>query len=82
MTRAGALTATSADITGAIKATSGYIGGTSGWTIDSNKIYGAKSNKYVALSTQGSYALFAGASSNDDTGAASAPFWVKFDGSL
>ena len=82
VTRAGALTATSADITGVIKANSGYIGGTSGWTIDSNKIYGAKSNKYVALSTQGNYALFAGANSSDDTGGANAPFWVKFDGSL
>jgi len=51
VTRAGALTATSADITGVIKANTGYIGGASGWTIDSNKIYGAKSNKYVALST-------------------------------
>ena len=82
VTRAGALTATSADITGIIKANTGYIGGASGWTIDSNKIYGAKSNKYVALSTQGQYALFAGASSSDDTGGANAPFWVKFDGSL
>ena len=82
VTRAGALTATSADITGVIKANTGYIGGASGWTIDSNKIYGAKSNKYVALSTQGQYALFAGASSSDDTGGANAPFWVKFDGSL
>ena len=82
VTSAGALVAKSADITGAIKATSGYIGGASGWTIDSNKIYGTKSNKYVALSTQDSYALFAGANSNDNTGAANAPFWVKFDGSL
>lgn len=82
VTRAGALTATSADITGTIKANTGYIGGTSGWTIDSNRIYGAKSGKYVALSTQGNYALFAGASANTDTAAANAPFWVKFDGSL
>jgi hypothetical protein len=39
VTLAGALTSTSADITGVIKATSGYIGGSaSGWAIASGKI--------------------------------------------
>ena len=90
VTSSGHLVANSAEITGLIKAKTGYIGGETGWTVDSNKIYGVKEiekedkkeNKYVALSTSGQYALFAGASSNDDTGGDNAPFSVMFDGSL
>ena len=38
VTSAGALTATGVDITGIIKANTGYIGGSSGWTIASQQI--------------------------------------------
>lgn len=39
ITTAGALTATSATITGKVTATSGYIGGTNGFAITTNKMY-------------------------------------------
>lgn len=41
---AGNLTANNVDITGKITATSGYIGGTTGWTIGSTYIYNGKSS--------------------------------------
>ena len=86
----GTFKATNATIEGDITAKTGYIGGKSGWIIDSNKIYGSKtssnSTKYVALSTQGNYAIYAGSSGEDTDGEkgkpANAPFWVKFDGSF
>jgi hypothetical protein len=79
VTRAGALTATSADITGAIKATSGYIGGTtSGWKIESNKISSnTGTGKYIELASNGTYAIFAG-----NTTAVDAPFSVTHTGAL
>ena len=86
VTRTGVLTATNATITGTINANTGYIGGTSGWTIDTNKIYSAKNSKYVALSNQGNYAFYAGSSDTNDSGSngnpAKAPFSVTFDGAL
>lgn len=39
VTNQGALTASSATVTGVINANTGYIGGASGWTIDSGQIY-------------------------------------------
>lgn len=44
VTSAGALTATNATITGKIQASSGYIGGSSGFTITSNKLYNGKTS--------------------------------------
>jgi hypothetical protein len=52
VTSAGALTATTATITGTIYATSGYIGGsTSGWTITTNKFYNGKLTLNAPVST-------------------------------
>lgn len=55
VTNAGALTATNATITGEITATSGYIGGTSGWTIESqilrNGTTNSTSDGAITLST-------------------------------
>ena len=85
VTRAGALTATSADITGAIKATSGYIGGTSsGWKIESNRISNTSSNKYTEFATNGSYAIVAGATIEDNgtIDKDTAPFSVTQQGKL
>lgn len=86
VTRTGALTATNATITGTINADKGYIGGTSGWTIDTNKIYSVKNSKYVALSNQGNYAFYAGSTDTNDSGTsgnpAKAPFSITFDGAL
>lgn len=94
VTRGGDLTATNATIEGKITAKTGYIGGTTGWIINSNKIYGSKTfddnnvtkTKYVALSTQGQYAIYAGSDDTNDNGEkgnpAKSPFWVKFDGSF
>lgn len=39
VTKAGILTATDVDLTGVIKANTGYIGGTNGWTIKAGAIY-------------------------------------------
>lgn len=57
VTNAGKLYATEATISGAITATSGYIGGTSGWNITSQEIYsgtveGGTSSGDVTLSTK------------------------------
>lgn len=46
VTAAGALTATSATVTGTIKADTGYIGGSSGFTITSGKIYSSTHSAY------------------------------------
>ena len=52
VTSAGALTATSATITGSIYATGGYIGGsTSGWTVTTNKFYNGKLTLNAPVST-------------------------------
>lgn len=49
----GSIVATSATITGAITANTGFIGGTGGWIIDANKIYKTKST--FASATSGVY---------------------------
>ena len=48
LTAAGAFTASNATITGAITANTGYIGGTSGWTISSKTLTGASDSKIVS----------------------------------
>lgn len=86
LTSKGVLTVKGAIVTGTINANTGYIGGTSGWIIDTKKIYSVKNNKYVALSNQGNYAFYAGSSDINDSGSsgnpAKAPFSVTFDGVL
>lgn len=71
VTSGGALTATNATITGKIQASSGYIGGSSGFTITSNKLYNGKtgfsdtSHGGVYIGTDGiSVGLFKGGSNN------------------
>jgi hypothetical protein len=58
VTEAGALTATSATITGAITANTGYIGGTGGWVIDTSlikatnaRIYSDGTEGYISFGT-------------------------------
>jgi len=59
-------------LTGAITADTGYIGGTSGWTISSRKLYNSYQNNYIGLVQQGSAnadvgslsAFYAGATSS------------------
>ena len=54
VTYGGALIATSADITGAIYASSGRIGGTArngGWVIENNNLYSGSSDTYVGLNS-------------------------------
>jgi len=76
VTEAGALTATSATITGVVTANTGYIGGTSGWVIAAGKI--TSTGIGVATSTgDATYAFWAG----DDT-PASAEFSVSHAGAL
>ena len=72
----GALTATSATITGEIKATSGYIGGTStGWDINSGNIASTGGTKKITLdATGGKIYIGTGTYNNDNT-----PFYA--DGS-
>lgn len=86
LTSKGVLTVKSAIVTGTINADKGYIGGASGWIINTNKIYSVKNNKYVALSNQGNYAFYAGSSDTNDSGnsgnPAKAPFSITFDGAL
>lgn len=50
VTSGGALTATSADITGTIKATAGYIGGSNGFTIASGKMYSGSKSSFASNS--------------------------------
>lgn len=72
----GSLKATSAEITGVITANTGFIGGSSGWTIAAGKI--TSTGIGVATATgDGTYAFWAG----DDI-PASAEYSVKHDGTL
>ena len=89
VTNAGALTATSADIMGEVKANTGRIGGqmvngtlTGGWHIESDMIWA--DNKAVVLSSAAvpsgqtsTYRIYAGS-----TTASSAPFYVLSDGTI
>lgn len=59
---------------GSIKATSGTIGG---WSIGSNSLYAGSGTSYVALSTSGTYRIWAG----NET-ASNAPFRVTTDGKV
>jgi len=65
---------------GRIEATSGYIGNTtSGWKIESNLLSNASVGFYAPSVITGQVAIFAGAPFD---GRASAPFRVKYDGSM
>lgn len=69
----------SAYFRGALKATTGYIGG---FTIESDYLHAGSGSNYVAINGSGTnsnslYAFWAGA-----TNAASAPFWVKKNGDI
>ena len=83
LTAAGAFSATSATITGAITADSGYLGGASGWTITTGKLHSA----VVADSTVGllipdddlDKAIYAGADDNIGT---DAKFYVLRTGEM
>ena len=78
---AGALTATSADITGAIKANTGYIGGSSGWVIVANQIYSA--NKITGLSaTEGSNNVAIWAGGDGTATLSNAKFYVTHGGKM
>lgn len=59
---------------GYLKSTSGDIGG---WSIGSNSLSSGSGTSYVALSTTGDYAMWAG-----NATASSAPFRVKRDGTV
>lgn len=69
VTAAGALTATSATVTGTIKADTGYIGGTSGWTIASQQLsngsLAASNSMVLATKDLGSNTRIAGRSGSD-----------------
>ena len=82
VTEAGALTASSATITGTVTADTGYIGGAgSGWTIASGKWYGGSGSAFSG-SIQGTgttKSFFAGATDNAGTGAL---FYVTAAGDL
>ena len=58
---------------GYINATKG--GNIAGWTISSNKLSSGSGSTYTAMSSDGSYAFWAG-----NATASSAPFWVKANG--
>lgn len=76
VTEAGALTATSATITGVVTANTGYIGGTSGWVIAAGKI--TSTGIGVATATgDATYAFWAG-----DNTPANAEFSVTHAGAL
>lgn len=89
VTNTGDLTSTSATITGAITANTGYIGGTSGWTISSKTITGVSDSKIVSgLLESSDWGTLAGSQIdlNNKTmkfGGSSAPkFSVAADGTL
>jgi hypothetical protein len=85
VTGAGAIKATDATLTGTVTAKTGYIGWQSnsakGWKIEANKISSNEGSgdgtKYVALSSNGNYAIWAGHTTNS-----SAPFSVTHTGKL
>lgn len=69
----------SAYFRGTVRAKAGAIGG---WTLKDNYLYGGSGNSFVALNgdsgnTESAYAIWAGAENP-----ASAPFWVKKNGSF
>ena len=49
----GKITSTDVELTGKVTATSGYIGGSTGWVIDTNKIYNGTSS--ISSNTDGTY---------------------------
>ena len=65
----GKMTATSATVTGVIKADSGYIGGSSGWTIASQQLYsgtiGANNSLHLGTKNLGSNTSIADRSGSD-----------------
>jgi len=70
VTNTGAITATSADISGTVTATAGKI---ANWDIGTNAIYNQGSTKFAALyhsTTDGGLAFFSGASDNAGNGSA------------
>jgi hypothetical protein len=60
VTEAGALVATSATITGAITANTGYIGGTSGWVITAGSISSVNAGNTTTMASGGTDAYIAG----------------------
>lgn len=79
----GALTATSANITGTITANNGYIGGKNGWIIAEYRIYSSKSGAtHIELNCnpEETYAIWCGSSSSAT--AASSKFAVTKTGLL
>lgn len=75
-TQTGIITATEVDLTGSIKATSGYIGGaTSGWTINSGYIKSSGGTAKITLdATNGKIYVGTGSYGNTNT-----PFYVDSD---
>ena len=69
VTKTGAIYANDAHLTGEITATSGYIGGTSGWTIASQQLsngtLAANNSMYLATKNLGSNTSIAGRSGSD-----------------
>lgn len=69
VTKTGAIYANDAHLTGEITATSGYIGGTSGWTIASQQLsngtLAADNSMYLATKNLGSNTTIAGRSGSD-----------------
>ena len=58
----GAVNATSGSFKGSVYAEKGYIGGASGWTITTDKIYSNSGNTYIQAGSGGTYAFYAGSS--------------------
>ena len=80
VTNTGSMVATTASITGSVTFNAGYIGGTSGWTIQSASLTGGSSGSTVGLlvpSINGGISIFAG-----NATPSSAPFYVTNTGSM
>ena len=77
----GNITATSATLSGFIKAETGYIGGDDGWVITSGKLYGGSGSAFSGLiqGTGATKSFFAGATDSDGTDAV---FYVTAEGDL
>ena len=84
VTHKGNLFASNAIISGTITATSGYIGGLSGWLIGANRIYSGDGTSRVELNSDinNDYAIWAGANVPTLNGEHVAPFSITRAGLL
>lgn len=86
VTSAGVLTATGVDLSGKITANTGYIGGTSGWTIASQQLssgtLGADNSLYLGTKNLGSNTSIAGRQGSDWRLTVGSHFGVTGDGTI